>query len=648
MKQDYILSICMMVKDEEKNLGRCLDSLKPLLEKDDVELIIVDTGSSDKTPAIAKKYTGKVYYHKWDNDFSGMRNITISYAKGKYILIIDADEVLNDPLLLYEYMNDIRLQAYNTYLLKIKNYSATGSFTVVSQERVFRNDGEFRYEGAVHNQAQFKKPVLGTDIYVDHYGYLFQDDELKEKKFNRTAGILRKELEKNPENPYYRFQLARSLSAHGDVAEALEEMRRAHELITGNSGAMKSYCYIYGSYSMICYENGEYEEAIRVCEEGLEVRHENLDLCFVMAMSYSKLDKKAKSMNAYGKYLDLLKRYDKLDISRDRAMEMCYTGSFHKDAALIFMANEQMAQGKYGQAKEYIMQIDDEKTRIPLLSKVMLKLKEFGDLAGIYRKHLDNKQITKSIADIVEAEKINFNTGDRQKIEEVFSGEGEDPYLMLNRIRRADDAEKLMLMEKALKLVDFCELPDYYAEMLSCINTNTRQVVSALKKLSKTKIKQYVKRLADNHPELNRFLEEFLSKEQVRSNDYHGLRVYISIAYAYLYAKAQIWRDTGHEPPDGCYLIFKLYTARGIECISLLYGRDRLRLYYGTLEDNEDRFFIAVGYALESTEKGDFRTGMKYFREAARSNPYMGCFMNRYKDELFPVPGPAGGEGAVT
>lgn len=646
MKHDYILSICMMVKDEEKNLRQCLDSLKPLLEKDDVELIIADTGSGDKTPDIAKEYTDKVYYHPWENDFSGMRNITISYAKGLFILVIDADEVLNDPLLLYEYVNDARFQSYNTYLLKIKNYSTSGRYTVVSQERVFRNDGEFRYAGAVHNQAQFKKPVLCTDIYVKHYGYMFQDDELRERKFIRTAGILRKELEKNPGNIYYRFQLARSYSAHGDAKEAVEEMRRVHELIAGNTNAMKTYCYIYGSYAMICYEYGEFEEAIKVCREGLEVRPENLDLYFVMAMSYEKLDKKVESMDAYGKYLELVKKFDMLKISRDRSMEMCYTGPHHMDTALVFMADELMAQRKYGQAKEYIMQIDDAKTRLPLLSKVILKLKEFNDLAGIYREHLDNKQITKSIANIIEMERANLNAGDKQKIEEAFSGEGEDPYLLLNRIRRAEVGEKIILMEKALKLVDFCELPDYYAEMLSCINTNTRQAILAFKKLNKTKIKQYAKRLMDYHPELNRFFEEFLLKEQVRSSDYHSLRVYISIAYTYLYVKAQIWRDIKHDAPESFYSIFKLYIKRGIEYVSLLYDAERLRLYYGTLEDHEDRFFIAMGYATEAVGKGDFKTGIKYFREAARSNPYLGYYLNKYKNELFPVPVKTGGEEA--
>jgi glycosyltransferase involved in cell wall biosynthesis len=640
MKHEYTLSICMMVKDEEKNLARCLESIRPLLEKEDVELIIVDTGSSDRTPEIARSYTDKVYYHPWNNDFSSMRNITISYAKGMYLLILDADEVLSDPLLLYEYINDPRLRAYNTFLFKIRSFSTFERYTVIPQERVFRNDGEFRYEGAVHNQALYKKPVLGTDIYVDHYGYLFQDSALRERKFKRTASILRSELEKNPANPYYRFQLARSLSAHGDSKEALEEIRRAYGLISGDTKAMRLYCYIYSSYSSICFENGEYEEAIKVCKEGLEIRPENLDLYFIMARALAETDRKQEAAEAYGKYLELTERYDKLDISRDRAMEIYYTGTFFQDEALVYLVNEFMAQRNYQQAKERAIKIHDDKKKTALLVKILLKLEELDELARIYRENSEDKQISRLIADIVEMEKKSLNADYRQKIEEAFCTDGDDPYLLLNRIRRAEAGEKSALAEKALRQVDFSELPDYYAEMMSCIDSNTRLVVSTLKKLNKTKIKQYIKHLMDTNAQLEDFFEKYLAEEQVRGGDFHSLRVYISIAYVYLYSKAQIWRDVKIDPPESCYSIFKLYIKRGAEYISLLYNRERLRLYYDTLEDHEDRFFIALGYAAEAVERGDFGAGIRYFKEAAKAYPYMGCYMKRYKDELFPdIPG---------
>ena len=82
------ISVCMIVKNEEKVLERCLDSLKGLWE----ELIIVDTGSTDSTKTIAKKYTDKVYDFSWTGNFSDARNYSFSKAGCDYIYCADADE----------------------------------------------------------------------------------------------------------------------------------------------------------------------------------------------------------------------------------------------------------------------------------------------------------------------------------------------------------------------------------------------------------------------------------------------------------------------------------------------------------------------------------------------------------------------------
>lgn len=155
------ISICMMVKDEEKNLDRCLKSIKPLVDNDIAELIVVDTGSKDNTIKIAKNYTNKVYFHSWNNDFSSMRNITISYAKGKWIFIIDADEELENPYELIKAFEQKDIDNYNTIIINVKSLTQPNNknqYTANASPRLFKNDGDFKYEGAVHNQPIFKMP----------------------------------------------------------------------------------------------------------------------------------------------------------------------------------------------------------------------------------------------------------------------------------------------------------------------------------------------------------------------------------------------------------------------------------------------------------------------------------------------------------
>ena len=107
-----LLSIVMMVKNEEKYLDKTLYSLQNLMNDIDSELIILDTGSTDKTIDIAKKYTQNVYFEKWNNNFSDMRNISISYASGEWILILDADEELINYEKLKEFFESDRTKKY--------------------------------------------------------------------------------------------------------------------------------------------------------------------------------------------------------------------------------------------------------------------------------------------------------------------------------------------------------------------------------------------------------------------------------------------------------------------------------------------------------------------------------------------------------
>lgn len=637
MKYNYLLSICMMVKDEGKNIRRCLDAMKYLIDKDDVELIIVDTGSKDRTADIAREFTDKVYFHQWGNNFSEMRNITISYAKGEYILIMDADEVLTDPASLYEYIRDERLKEYNTYLFKIKNFDSSGDFTVHSQERVFKNDGSFRYEGAVHEQPIDKTPVLGTDIYIEHYGYLFHDKELREKKFKRTAGILKKELEKNPDGIYYRFQLARSYSAHRDIKEAYEEIKKVYDLIAANKEKQRQYTYVYGTYAIISTNNNEYDETIRICQEGLEINPEYLDLYYLLAYAYAKTGRNEEACSAYEKYIELTEQYDNLKISTDRSIEMYYLGEKSQSAAYAFLADNLYKKGKYDECYEYALLIRDEYIKSEKLARVLLKLKKYDELKLLYVDNIKKKNIRDTIEILIEEEALLMNDDARKSLQLLFS-DGDDRYFILNRIRTCEGTEKQQLIAKALKELDFSDLHDHYADILTDIDKNPRPVFSLFKRLKKGKIKQFVKRLIESSKGHDDFFEHYLLNENIRPDDQSSLKVYISIAYAFLFLKSIEASNAGTEPFDIHNAIFEKYAEYGFNYIMTIYKDERLRIYYSMLEDMEDTFFIALHYAKEACEKGDYKAGIKYFREAARANAYLVCYMNCYRDKLFKDP----------
>lgn len=635
MSYEYLLSICMMVKDEEKNLRRCLEAMRSIIQRDDVELIIVDTGSSDSTVEIARDFTDKVYFHKWGDNFSEMRNITISYAKGLYILILDADEVLTNAELLYKYVSDEKYRSYNTFVVKIKNFSSSGGFTVLPQERVFKNDGTFRYDGAVHNQPRFKAPILNTEIYLDHYGYLFHDRELREKKFKRTAGILMKELEKDPNNIYYRFQLSRSYAAHHDKKEARAEINKAYELMSVDIRTRQLYIYVYGTYAMICVENNEFDEAIRICKEGLELRPEYLDLYYLMAGAYLKLNRNEESTMAYRRYLELVEQYDSLAISADRSVEMHFTDVKCKDAAYGHIINELFKKRDYRKSYEYSLLISDQKTKAVNSVRALLKLRDFDGLKEIcYSSDNSSNSIREAIEVLIEHESESMTDDEKMQLWNSL-GNGDEPYSILNRFRSADGSERDALRTRALKQIDFNSMNEYYADILDDIDKNTSFVISTLKKLRKSKAKKYIMRIYNKNRKLEEFFEQYALNQNVRNDDHNGLKVFISIAYVILFIKAAEAKSSGTELAERHYNIFKRYVEKGCYYIKTLYDQERLRLHYKTLEDSEDVFFIALNYAQDAFARKDIKAAINYFREAARANVYMAGYMIKYKDEIF-------------
>ncbi|MDD2679507.1 MAG: glycosyltransferase family 2 protein [Candidatus Omnitrophica bacterium] len=187
-----LISACMMVKNEEKNLERCLNSVKLLAD----EIVIVDTGSTDNTIEIAKKFNARIYEHPWANDFSLHRNQSISYAKGKWILIIDADEELcfvnKAPIKnIKRFFKECK---YNAAALVVKDIQKELNVLQFNSTRFFKKN-RVRYEGIVHNQPKIEGQALFCPMLeIKHYGYDLTPEQ-KEAKFKRTSTLLLKQVE---------------------------------------------------------------------------------------------------------------------------------------------------------------------------------------------------------------------------------------------------------------------------------------------------------------------------------------------------------------------------------------------------------------------------------------------------------------------
>lgn len=636
MNKKFKLSICMMVKDEEKNLNRCLNSIKELLDKSLAELIIVDTGSKDNTVEIAKEYTNKIYFHPWNNDFSGMRNKTMEYAKGEWIFILDADEKVDEVSKLEELLNSNKLNKYNTVIMQVKSLTELkkeNKTALNPSPRLFKNDGEFKYVGTVHNQPVYKSPLLTTDITLTHYGYILSDRNLMNKKFNRTKKILEDELIKDPNNVYYQFQLGVTYDMHGDKKDSLREFKKAYNLLSNKSKKDKfDRIYIYGSYARSAFSNGKFNEAIEICYEGLEIRHEYLDLHYILGISLMQIGEIDKAIDVFLKYLDLIEGLYELDITKDVSISLYNVDEESKSNILNDLSWCYYEKSDYDKALIYIRQSKDNIYKTQMMVKILIGLGDYIKLKDYYLKELEEEKLKDLFIITLESELFKVNEDTKDKIHSVFA-DSEDKYGLLNIIRISEIETKVAAIKKLVSELDFDKDPIFYSEIFKHamdVENNIRFITQQFKKIKTGALRNIIKYLIDRYPEIVDGFEKYLADENVRKNDLSGNRVYISIAAILLVRYLEQEEDISDE-----YLyIFEKYVEFGVNLVSELYNIDKVRVIYKEVSSDEERFFMLMLIVNDYISKGNIKSTIKYLTESISSYNFMVKYIDKYKDKL--------------
>lgn len=215
-----MLSVCMIAKDEEENIGRALRSVCGVAG----EIILVDTGSTDNTVPIARSYGAKVYQIPWGADFSAARNESLAHATGDWILVLDADEAVSQ-----EFRRNIlkRLRAVHGVdalsqpLINIVNGQEQDRVSVL---RLFRNRAAYRFEGRVHEQVHPSILRAGGKIGKEptailHYGYS-SAESLRKGRRRRNRELLEAGYRENPERVDYWYHLGHEALIAKDFAAA--------------------------------------------------------------------------------------------------------------------------------------------------------------------------------------------------------------------------------------------------------------------------------------------------------------------------------------------------------------------------------------------------------------------------------------------
>lgn len=241
----------MIVKDEEEVLSRCLDSASPLVD----EIVIVDTGSSDKTTEIARTYTENLYNYRWNDDFSAARNFAFSKARGDYLFWLDADDVIPPEsaekfpslkMILEHEAPDMVMCPY------VVAFDGAGKpMSTFYRERFLRRESGFLWQGRIHECIVPRGKILRLgDLSVHHLGS-------HKEKGARNLDIFRRWAQEEPLGEREKFYYGRELYYHKLYTESiamLEEMLRGNGWYVNKIEACKTLA--------LCHEaRGEFEAA---------------------------------------------------------------------------------------------------------------------------------------------------------------------------------------------------------------------------------------------------------------------------------------------------------------------------------------------------------------------------------------------------
>src|SRR3954452_3510423 len=305
------LSLCMIVKDEEEMLPRCLAAVRDAVD----EIVIVDTGSTDRSVEIAQSFGAKVIHREWTGDFSEARNASFDAATGDWIVYLDADEVLveEDAAKLRAVSGRVWRESFFLVETNFTGDAGDGTATTHSALRIFRNRPEYRFEGRIHEQIAHKLPAYNaerleyTNIRIEHYGYLGAVRSSKEKS-RRNIELLERQLAEGSGSPAFNaFNLGSEYAAAGDAGGALARFRDAWEIVRREGQAIYRHGYVPSLVSRLvkAYRvTGDLDAADTTAREGLEIFPGFTDLVFEQAMCAKRRGDLAGSAELFERCLE--------------------------------------------------------------------------------------------------------------------------------------------------------------------------------------------------------------------------------------------------------------------------------------------------------------------------------------------------------
>ncbi|MGN0141113.1 MAG: glycosyltransferase [Roseburia sp.] len=308
-----MLSVCIIAKNEEQNIARCLECIKPT----GLEIVVVDTGSTDRTREISCAYTEKVYDFTWCDDFAAAKNYAISKATNPYVMIIDSDEFI-ERIDLNELYGQLAAHPDEVGRIRRRNLYCRQGVRQENREwinRIFARE-RFCYEGRIHEQVTAKTgeayDTYQTSVVISHSGYDLSLEERK-KKAKRNEMLLRQELAQLEEKlqsgeaqkakaeaqmPYILYQLGKSCYMAEEYGDACDYFSRG--LSYDLEPRLEYVIDMVETYGYALLNSGQAEMAL-LFESIYDAFGDSADFDFLMGLIYMNNERFGEAIAQFGK-----------------------------------------------------------------------------------------------------------------------------------------------------------------------------------------------------------------------------------------------------------------------------------------------------------------------------------------------------------
>lgn len=300
------LSLCMIVRDEEAFLSRCLESVKGVVD----EIIVVDTGSTDGTIAVARRFGAVIKEVPWSSDFSAARNASLELATGDWILMLDADEALvpESAASLPAHLADPSVEGYFIQMRHLIGSIAQPEVEVSPLFRLWRNRPAYRFAGEIHEQilpsilhANPKAKTVYSSLQAVHYGYL-REVKVAKGKQDRNRLLLEERLARNPQDAFTQFNLGIEYYDRRQFDKAAA----AFEAALADARPQDPWrTKLVKAYAATLYERQAWERLFAFLDEEIRRYPDYTDLYFLTATARAAVGQHREAADAYARCLRL-------------------------------------------------------------------------------------------------------------------------------------------------------------------------------------------------------------------------------------------------------------------------------------------------------------------------------------------------------